>query len=50
MLVGMLKNPSYYNPNRRIELTERRRNIVLSQMRKYDVISDYLFDSLVQPL
>ena len=48
MLVGMLKNPSYYNPNRRIELTERRRNIVLSQMRKYDVISDYLFDSLVQ--
>lgn len=29
MLVGMLKNPSYYNPNRRIELTEGRRNIVL---------------------
>ena len=48
MLVGMLKNPSYYNPNRRIELTEGRRNIVLSQMKKYEVISDSLYDTLVQ--
>ena len=48
MLVGMLKNPSYYNPNRRIELTEGRRNIVLSQMNKYEVISDSLYDTLVQ--
>ena len=48
MLVGMLKNPSYYNPNRRMELTEGRRNIVLSQMRKYEVISDSLYDTLVQ--
>ena len=30
MLVGMLKNPALYNPNRRLELTEGRRNIVLS--------------------
>ena len=48
MLVGMLKNPSYYNPNRRMELTEGRRNIVLSQMKKYEVISDSLYDTLVQ--
>jgi penicillin-binding protein 1A len=48
MLVGMLKNPSYYNPNRRRELTEGRRNIVLSQMNKYEVISDSLYDTLVQ--
>ena len=48
MLVGMLKNPSYYNPNRRMELTEGRRNIVLSQMKKYKVISDSLYDTLVQ--
>ena len=48
MLVGMLKNPSLYNPNRRLELTEGRRNIVLSQMRKYEVISDSLYDTLVQ--
>ena len=39
MLVGMLKNPSLYNPNRRLELTESRRNVVLSQMSKYDFIS-----------
>ena len=48
MLVGMLKNPSYYNPNRRMELTQGRRNIVLSQMKKYEVISDSLYDTLVQ--
>ena len=48
MLVGMLKNPSLYNPNRRLELTQKRRDIVLSQMKKYDFISDTLYDSLVQ--
>jgi len=48
MLVGMLKNPSYYNPNRRIELTKGRRNIVLSQMKKYEVISDSAYDNLIQ--
>ena len=46
MLVGMLKAPTLYNPNRRIELTESRRNIVLSQMNKYEFISDSLFDTL----
>ena len=46
MLVGMLKNPALYNPNRRLKLTEGRRNIVLSQMNKYDFISDSLFDTL----
>ena len=51
MLVGMLKNPSYYNPNRRMELTEGRRNIVLFQMKKYEVISDSVYVSLVkQPI
>ena len=51
MLVGMLKNPSYYNPNRRMELTQGRRNVVLSQMKKYEVISDSLYDTLVnQPI
>ena len=46
MLVGMLKNPALYNPNRRLKLTEGRRNIVLSQMNKYEFISDSLFDTL----
>ena len=48
MLVGMLKNPSLYNPNRRLELTQSRRDIVLFQMKKYNFISDTLYDSLVQ--
>lgn len=46
MLVGMLKNPALYNPNRRLELTTERRNVVLAQMNKYDFISDSLFDTL----
>ena len=46
VLVGMLKNPSLYNPNRRMNLTQQRRNVVLSQMNRYDFISDSLFDTL----
>lgn len=34
MLVGMLKNPSYYNPIRQPERTLGRRNVVLEQMVK----------------
>ena len=48
MLVGMLKNPSLFNPNRRLELTKKRRDVVLSQMRKYSFIADTLYDSLVK--
>jgi penicillin-binding protein 1A len=46
MLVGMLKNPSLYNPNRRLELTQERRNVVLSQMKKYEYITTTEFDSI----
>ena len=46
MLVGMLKNPSLYNPNRRLKLTEDRRNVVLSQMKKYKFISNEEHDSI----
>ena len=48
MLVGMLKNPSLFNPNRRLELTAKRRDVVLSQMKKYSFITDTLYDSLVK--
>jgi penicillin-binding protein 1A len=48
MLVGMLKNPSLFNPNRRLELTTKRRDVVLSQMKKYSFITDTLYDSLVK--
>ena len=33
-LVGMVKNPSYYNPVRQNERTRMRRNVVLQQMEK----------------
>jgi penicillin-binding protein 1A len=46
MLVGMAKNSALYNPLRREELTFQRRNVVLSQMRKYGYISRAEFDSL----
>lgn len=46
MLVGMLQNSSLYNPLRREELTEDKRNIVLSQLEKYDYISEAERDSL----
>ncbi len=48
MLVGMLKNASLYNPNRRLQLTKERRNTVLYQMKKYDFISSTAYDSLIQ--
>jgi penicillin-binding protein 1A len=46
VLVGMLKNSSYYNPIRREELVLNRRNTVLSQMAKYGYITDLEKDSL----
>ncbi|MDE6463765.1 MAG: transglycosylase domain-containing protein, partial [Muribaculaceae bacterium] len=35
-LIGMVKNPSYYNPVRQPERTRQRRNTVLEQMYKAD--------------
>ncbi len=46
MLVGMLKNPSYYNPLRHEERTINRRNTVFEQMLKAGFISRVEFDSL----
>jgi len=45
-LIGMLKNPSLYNPIRRPELTQARRNVVLGQMKKAGHIAPEEFDSL----
>ncbi|MDE7397318.1 MAG: penicillin-binding protein [Muribaculum sp.] len=47
-LVGMVKNPSYYNPVRRNDRTRLRRNTVLEQMYKNDFISRQELDSLKQ--
>jgi penicillin-binding protein 1A len=46
MLVGMLKNSSYFNPVKRAEQTTRRRNVVLSQMVKYGYLSPEIADSV----
>lgn len=47
-LIGMLKNPALYNPKRFTDIATARRNIVLSQMNKYDNLSDNALDSLVK--
>ncbi len=46
MLIGMAKNPSLFNPVRRKAMTEKRRNVVLSQMCKYGYIGKLEYDSL----
>jgi penicillin-binding protein 1A len=51
MLVGMAKNSALYNPVRRPEVTLQRRNVVLSQMRKYRFITKAEYDATkVRPL
>ena len=45
-LVGMCKNPSYYNPLRFNERSRNRRNTVLEQMEKAGYISTAVCDSL----
>ena len=45
-IIGMLKNPALYNPKRFTDIATKRRNIVLSQMNKYDNITDKQLDSL----
>jgi penicillin-binding protein 1A len=45
-LVGMVKNPSFYNPVRKPERTLARRNTVFEQMYKADMITKEELDSL----
>jgi penicillin-binding protein 1A len=40
MLVGMLKNPSLFNPIRRLEKVQNRRNVVLGQMVKNNFLEE----------
>lgn len=46
MLVGMAKNPAFYNPIRFEERTLQRRNVVMYQMVKYGYLSREKYDSL----
>lgn len=49
VLVGMLKNPRQFNPQREVSKAKSlaRRNVVLSQMAKYEKISEEVKDSLI---
>ncbi len=46
LLVGMLQAPTKYNPVRNYDRALLRRNVVLSQLRKYQYIDDLKFDML----
>ncbi len=46
MLVGMLQNSSYFNPLRRLDKTQDKRNLVLRQLEKYEYINEIEKDSL----
>lgn len=48
MLIGMLKNPSYYNPLTQEERTIGRRNTVLGQMVKAGLLTEGEYDSISQ--
>ena len=51
MFVGMLKNPSYFNPLRRIEKVRTRRNTVLGQMVRNHILDQATKDKLAaQPI
>ena len=46
MLIGQLKNPALFNPRRNPDTVKVRRNVVLSQMVRYDKLSKAEYDSL----
>ena len=48
MLVGMCKNPSYYNPVRVPERAKERRNVVLGQMVRSGYLAESEADSIMQ--
>lgn len=48
VLVGMCKNPSYYNPVRVPERARERRNVVLGQMLRSGYLTENEADSLMQ--
>ena len=46
ILVGMLKNPSLFDPTRRPDTVLHRRMVVLKQMQKNNIIDQTVYDSL----
>jgi penicillin-binding protein 1A len=47
LLIGMLQNPTKFNPRRNREAALHRRNIVLRQMQKYNFLTQYAADKFV---
>lgn len=47
-LVGMLENPSLYNPKIRPKNAQKQRNLVLSQMRKYHFIDNFIYKKILK--
>jgi penicillin-binding protein 1A len=45
-LVGMAKNPSLFNPIKRMKETVERRNVVLFQMKRNNIITQEAYDTL----
>lgn len=51
LLIGMCKNPSYFNPIREEERCRQRRNVVLQQMIKADYLTEEEYEKLsAEPL
>ena len=48
LLIGMLRAPSYYSPVRHPERATKRRNVVLSQLKRYDFLTPAAYDSISQ--
>lgn len=48
MLIGMFKNPRIFNPLRRPDSTLHRREVVLGQLKRNDIINEAEYDSLRQ--
>lgn len=46
VLVGLFKNPNFYSPRFNPENSKRRRNVVLSQMVKYEFLSESEYEKL----
>ncbi len=49
VLVGMLQNPSRFNPRRFPERSTARRNIVMHQMERYGFITEETYETLSDP-
>ncbi|MGE5357057.1 MAG: transglycosylase domain-containing protein [Deltaproteobacteria bacterium] len=48
VIIGMLKNPSLYNPVRNFDRAIERRNVVLAQLNEYDELSDAHYEALIK--